>query len=120
MLVPLNFLSDEESLTTAMSPANVAALEAGRGPLTSNISEGGGFLETRPSLKGPDVQLDTGPVLFFDEGLGAPQHHGTAMITVPTHPQSRRTVALRSAAPDARRASAATTSRRRRRRTDVP
>ena len=86
---------------TAMNPANVAALEAGRGPLTSNISEGGGFLQTRPGLDGPDVQLDAGPVLFVDEGLGAPQHHGTAIITVPIHPQSRGTVALRSPAPDA-------------------
>jgi choline dehydrogenase len=101
LLAPLNFLSDQESLMTAMTPANVDALQTGRGPLTSNIAEGGGFLETRSGLDGPDVQLEVGPVLFFDEGLGAPQHHGTVIAVIPMRPESRGTVSLRSPAPDA-------------------
>ena len=97
----VNYLSAEESLMTAMSPANMAALEAGRGPLTSNISEGGGYIETRSGLDGPDIQLDTGAVLFLDEGLGAPRAHGMAIIVVPLTPESRGKVSLRSGAPDA-------------------
>ena len=48
---PVNYLTDEESLITAMSPANLSLLqEAGVGPLTCNIDEGGGFTQTRPGL----------------------------------------------------------------------
>jgi choline dehydrogenase-like flavoprotein len=101
LLAPVNYLSNEESLMTAMSPASMAALEAGRGPLTSNISEGGGFIETRPGLDGPDVQVDTGPVLFLDEGLGAPRVHGMGIMAVLVSPESRGKVSLRSPAPDA-------------------
>jgi choline dehydrogenase len=101
VLVPVNFLSDEESLMTAMSPANMAALAAGNGPLTSNIAEGGGFIETRSGLDGPDIQLEAGPVLFFDEGLGAPSAHGMVIAVIPMSPHSRGKVTLRSAAPDA-------------------
>jgi choline dehydrogenase len=102
MLCALNYLTDEESLLSAASPANVAALrELGRGPLTSNIDEGGGFLETRSGLAGPDVQLHSGPVLFFDEGLGAPTVHGTVIAVSTMSPESRGHVKLRSASPDA-------------------
>jgi choline dehydrogenase-like flavoprotein len=102
MLCAVNYLSDEESLITAMSPANLAALrESGRGPLTSNIDEGGGFLETRSGLTGPDIEFHSGPVLFFDEGLGAPTAHGTVIAVSTLSPQSRGRVSLRSSAPDA-------------------
>jgi choline dehydrogenase len=101
LLSPVNYLSNEESLMTAMSPANMAALEAGRGPLTSNIAEGGGFIETRSGLDGPDVQFESGPVLFFDEGLGAPQVHGTVTAVITLSPESHGKVSLRSVAPDA-------------------
>jgi choline dehydrogenase-like flavoprotein len=100
LLSALNYLSDEESLITATSPANLAALQdTGTGPLTSNIDETGGFIETRPGLVGPDIQFHAGPVLFFDEGLGAPQVHGTVIAVSTLSPESRGTVSLRSAAP---------------------
>jgi choline dehydrogenase-like flavoprotein len=101
VLSALNYLSDEESLITAMSPANLATLqEAGKGPLTSNIDEAGGFIKTRSGLAGPDVQFHSGPVLFFDEGLGAPQVHGTVLAVSTLSPESRGKVSLRSSAPD--------------------
>jgi choline dehydrogenase len=51
LMCAINYLSDEESLVTAMSPANQAMLQnAGRGPLTSNIDEAGGHIETRSGL----------------------------------------------------------------------
>jgi choline dehydrogenase-like flavoprotein len=101
-LCALNYLSDEESLITAMSPVNLAVLrEFGRGPLTSNIDEGGGFLATRSGLAGPDIEFHSGPVLFFDEGLGAPRVHGTVLAVSTLSPASRGQVGLRSTAPDA-------------------
>jgi len=102
LLSALNYLIDQESLLTASNPANLALLqEAGSGPLTSNIAEGGGFLQTRPGLTGPDIELNSGPVLFFDEGLGAPRADGTVIAVSGVNPQSRGQVRLRSTAPDA-------------------
>ncbi|MEA2127220.1 MAG: choline dehydrogenase [Solirubrobacteraceae bacterium] len=102
VLSAVNYLTDQESLLTASSPANLALLlEAGRGPLTCNIDEGGGFIQTRSGLDGPDVQLHSGPVLFFDDGLGAPQADGTVIAVSMVNPHSRGHVRLRSATPDA-------------------
>src|SRR5262249_16761676 len=102
VLSAINYLTDQESLLTASSPANVALLQAaGSGPLTSNIAEGGGFIQTRSVLTGPDIQLNTGPVLFFDEGLGAPRADGTVIAVSLVNPHSRGQVRLRSTAPDA-------------------
>jgi choline dehydrogenase-like flavoprotein len=102
VLCAVNYLTAEESLLTASSPANLALLrEAGRGPLTSNIAEGGGFIQTRSGLTGPDVELNSGPVLFFDEGLGAPRVDGTVIAVCVVNPQSRGQVRLRSAVADA-------------------
>jgi choline dehydrogenase len=102
VLSALNYLSDQESLITAMSAANLAAWQdAGEGPLTSNIDEAGGHIETRGGLQGPDIQLHSGPVLFIDEGLGQPQAHGMVIAVSTLQPQSRGTVNLRSSAPDA-------------------
>ena len=102
MLCAINYLTDEESLMTAASPANAAALqELGQGPLTSNIDEAGGFLQTRAGLTGPDIQLHSTPVIFFDEGFGAPPAHGTAIAVSTVSPESRGQVRLRSASPDA-------------------
>jgi choline dehydrogenase len=99
---PVNYLTDQESLLSAASPENLAMLQQhGRGPLTSNIAEAGGHIATRPDLAGPDVQFNSGPVLFFDEGLGAPRAHGIAVVVGGISPQSRGKVSLRSAAPDA-------------------
>jgi choline dehydrogenase-like flavoprotein len=102
MLCPVNYLTDEESLITAMSRANLTQLQqAGSGPLTCNIDEGGGFTRTRSGLADPDIQFHCGPVLFFDEGLGAPQVHGTVIAVSILGQQGRGQVSLRSPAPDA-------------------
>ena len=103
MLCPVNYLTDEESLITAMSPANLTMLQqAGAGPLSCNIAEGGGFTQTRSDLAGPDIQFYSGPVLFFDESLGAPKVHGTVVaVGTVSPPESRGQVSLRSPAPDA-------------------
>ncbi|MEU2032521.1 GMC family oxidoreductase [Nocardia amamiensis] len=96
----LNYRTDRESLMTALTAENLALLrEAGRGPLTSNVGEAGGFFQTRPDLAGPDVQLHQAPVLFYAEGMGPAVTHGFALGPCLVAPTSRGEVTLRSAAP---------------------
>lgn len=101
LMVLLNYLTEEESLFTALSPENVELLQTeGRGPLTSNIGESGGFFETRPGLAGPDVQFHHAPTLFFQEGLGQAPGHGYAFGPCVLKPTSRGTLSLRTASPE--------------------
>jgi choline dehydrogenase len=96
----INYLTDVESLMTAVSPENVALLEsAGRGPLTSNIGEAGGFFRSDAGLPAPDLQLHLAPVLFYDAGLGMPTAHGYGVAPCVLNPSSRGRVTLRSANP---------------------
>ncbi|MDN5744590.1 MAG: GMC family oxidoreductase N-terminal domain-containing protein [Nocardioidaceae bacterium] len=41
----------------------------GRGPLSSNIGEAGGFMHTRSGLEGPDIQFIVAPTGFYDNGF---------------------------------------------------
>jgi len=51
----MNWTTDHESLMTALTPENIELLQTeGRGPLSSNIAEAGGFMRTRPGLDAPD------------------------------------------------------------------
>ncbi|MFD0149553.1 GMC family oxidoreductase [Streptomyces sp. NPDC055721] len=98
----LNFRTDTESLLGAATAENAALLQSeGRGPLTSNIGEAGGFFRSRPELDAPDVQFHAAPVLFHQEGLGAPTEHGFSFGPCVVAPTSRGSVTLRSARPDA-------------------
>jgi choline dehydrogenase len=102
LLCALNYTTDGGSLITAASPDSIARLQRyGRGPLTSNIDEAGGFLTTRSDRPGPDIQLHSGPVLFFDEGLAAPSVHGTVIAVSTLSPSGRGRVALRAGSPGA-------------------
>jgi choline dehydrogenase-like flavoprotein len=102
-LLLLAYLTDTESLLTAGSPQNLAALQrAGRGPLTSNLAEAGGFLRTVDGLPAPDVQLHAAPVMFIDEGLGRPTDHAYVIGAVVLKPTSRGKVFLRSLLPTAK------------------
>ncbi|MEV6352827.1 GMC family oxidoreductase [Streptomyces hydrogenans] len=98
----LNFRTDTESLIGAATAENAALLQGeGRGPLTSNIGEAGGFFRSRPELDAPDIQFHAAPVLFHQEGLGAPVAHGFSFGPCVLAPTSRGAVTLRSARPDA-------------------
>lgn len=98
----LNFRTHAESLLTAQSPENVALLQnEGRGPLTSNIGEAGGFFRSRDGIDAPDGQLHMAPVLFHQEGLGPVSEHGFALGPCVLAPTSRGAVTLRSPRPDA-------------------
>jgi choline dehydrogenase-like flavoprotein len=89
-----------ESLITAMNDENVELLGAeGRGPLSSNIGEAGGFIRTRPGLEGPDCQFHCAPVAFFQEGLGLTGEHCVAFGPGVVKPTSRGELTLRGPSP---------------------
>jgi len=95
--------TDTETLMTAESEANVALLQTeGRGPLTSNIAEAGGFWRTRDGLDAPDVQFHMAPVMFAEEGLLPPTEHAWSAGACVLKPEGRGEVRLRSADPAAK------------------
>ncbi len=92
-----------ESLMTAESAENVALLQGeGRGPLTSNIAEAGGFWRTHDGLDAPDVQFHMAPVMFAEEGLLPPTEHAWSVGACVLKPEGRGEVRLRSADPAAK------------------
>ncbi|MEU5533511.1 GMC family oxidoreductase N-terminal domain-containing protein [Streptomyces sp. NPDC020362] len=98
----LNFRTHTESLIGAASPENAALLQnEGRGPLTSNIGETGGFFGSRDGLDAPDLQFHAAPVLYRQEGLEAATEHGLSFGPCVLAPAGRGAVTLRSARPDA-------------------
>jgi choline dehydrogenase-like flavoprotein len=101
-LLPVVYLTDEKSLFGAGSPEDVALYQEGRGPLTSNVAEGGVFLSTRGDESVPDCQFEMAPVMYFDEGLSAPSDHALTIATTLLKPTSCGRVTLRSARPDAK------------------
>ena len=102
-MVNLNYLTDEPGLFGIFTPENFALLESeGRGPLTSNYPEGGGFFRTRSDLPAPDVEFHFAAAPFFDEGLTVPPDNGVAFGPVIVKPTSRGKVMLRTPMPDSK------------------
>jgi choline dehydrogenase-like flavoprotein len=103
-MAQVNYLTDETSLFMAVAePENIELLESeGRGPLTSNIPEAGGFFRTRPGLDAPDIEFHYAPSLFYDEGLTAPHDHGYCFGPVVIKPVSRGSVTLRAPLPSSK------------------
>jgi len=102
-MAQLNYLTDEPTLYATFNPDNIALLQdEGRGPLSSNIPEAGGFFRTRPGLTAPDVEFHFAPSLFYDEGLTAPHDHGYCFGPVVIKPTSRGRVMLRAPLPDSK------------------
>ena len=67
----ITYTTDEPSLLTAETEENLGLLQTeGRGPLTSNFAESGGFIRTRDDLEAPDIQLHAIPILFPEGGAG--------------------------------------------------
>jgi choline dehydrogenase-like flavoprotein len=71
----------------------------GRGPLTSNFAESGGFIRTRDGLDAPDVQLHAIPILFPEGGAGEILVDGWALSACVLRPSSSGFVKLRSRVP---------------------
>ena len=100
LLVFINYATDVESLMSAGTAEDVELLEReGRGALTSNLAEAGGFVHTRDGLTAPDSELVIAPVMSYQENLGAPTAHALALGPSVLAPSSRGQVALRSLNP---------------------
>ena len=97
----LSYFTNTPTLLRAGTSEDLRLLqENGRGPLTSSISEGGGFFRTDSSMRLPDVMFNAGPVMFYEEGLSQPFDDAYVFGPVVLKPTSRGTVKLRSARPD--------------------
>jgi len=101
--IVLSYFTNSSTLWRAGTAEDVRLFQqSGRGPLTSNVSEGGGFFRTDPSMKLPDIFFNAGPVMFYEEGLGQPFDDAYVFGPVVLKPTSRGTVKLRNARPDAK------------------
>src|SRR5579859_2140545 len=101
--VLLGLLVDVETLISAETADNVALLQTeGRGPLTSNIGEAGGFWRSREDADAPDIQFHAAPVMFADQGLRLPIDHACTWGPCLLKPRSRGRLYLRSLLPTAK------------------
>ncbi|HZE04473.1 MAG TPA: FAD-dependent oxidoreductase [Solirubrobacteraceae bacterium] len=98
----ITYTTDQPSLLSAETEENLGLLTTqGRGPLTSNFAESGGFLRTDESLEAPDVQLHMIPVLFPEAGAAEIRVDGWALSACLLRPTSTGFVKLRSRLPTA-------------------
>jgi len=99
--VPVMWLTrDTTDMHAAETTLNLLRWFSTRGgPLTSNVSESGGFLRTRPGLPAPDVQLHVLPTLAENHGLTVPSGAGMTIAPAVVDVRSRGRLALRSADP---------------------
>ncbi|HLJ87216.1 MAG TPA: choline dehydrogenase [Candidatus Angelobacter sp.] len=67
-----------------------------RGPLTSNVGEGGGFIKSSFTPAAPDIQYHFAPGYFINHGLTPIKEHGFSLGPTLIHPRSRGHIALRS------------------------
>jgi choline dehydrogenase-like flavoprotein len=99
----ITYTTDQPSLLTAETEENMVLLQTeGRGPLTSNFAESGGFIRTREGLEAPDVQLHAIPILFPEGGAGEILVDGWAVSACLLRPTSTGFVKLRSRVPSAK------------------
>jgi choline dehydrogenase len=88
------------SLAKAQSIGSIAKyLVAKRGPLSSNVAEGYGFIKSDAALDLPDLELLFVPSLFVNEGLDIPREHGMTLAAVLLQPLSRGRVSIASPDP---------------------
>ena len=71
----------------------------GKGMLTSNVAEAGGFIKTRPDLPVPDIQFLFAPAYFVEHGFNRLEGDGFTVGAVLLHPRSRGCLHLKSADP---------------------
>ena len=72
---------------------------SGRGPMSSNVAEAGGFLRTSSALPAPDIQWHVAPAEFDDEGLRDPSGPGFTAAPTLVAVNSRGQIRLRTADP---------------------
>ncbi len=81
--------------------AMLRAYLTGKGPATAVPLEAGGFLRTRPDLSIPDIHITFVPGLNRETTRSSQGRHGYLINFYPLRPESRGTVTLASADPDA-------------------
>jgi choline dehydrogenase len=91
------------------SPVSLAAAETlinvlkylffGKGPLTSNVGEAGGFAKSRENLLAPDLQFIFGPIYYINHGFERPEGHGFTFVPILLKPKSRGKIRLRAIDP---------------------
>lgn len=96
VLIPMIFPHEHPiSMLSAGTPENLDLfISEGRGPLSCNGPEVGGFAATTEGLQAPDVELLAAPVMFVDNGLGVPTSHALSFGPSPITPRSRGVVSL--------------------------
>ncbi len=96
----LFYTKDTTDLAEFLSLGNVLkAQKAGRGPLTSNVGEAGGFFKSRDDLTVPDMQFHVAPSGFYDNGLHEPVRRGLTIASTLVRVESKGHIKLRSADP---------------------
>jgi choline dehydrogenase-like flavoprotein len=99
----ITYTTDEPSLLTVETEENMLLLETeGRGPLTSNFAESGGFFRTRDELEAPDIQIHSIPILYPEGGAGEILVDGWAISACLLRPTGRGFVKVRSRVPTAK------------------
>ncbi len=83
----ITYTTSEPSLLTAETEENLVLVQTeGRGPLTSNFAESGGFMRTRDDLEAPDIQLHAVPILFPEGGRGRDPGRRMGPVGLPAAP----------------------------------
>ena len=96
----LFYTKDTSDLAEFLTLGNVIkAQKAGRGPLTSNVGEAGGFFRSRDDMEAPDLQFHMAPSGFYDNGLHEPVRRGLTIGSTLVRVESRGYIKLRSADP---------------------
>lgn len=78
---------------------NLVKWRAGRGPLTSNVAESGGFFGSREGLVAPDLQAHITPTGIYGDGEDEPRSRMVTVLSTLVGTSSRGSVRLRSADP---------------------
>lgn len=88
------------SLAEAETEENVGKfIQAGQGPLTSNVGEAGGFIKTDSKLTSPNLQYHFAPLYYINHGFTAPKGHGFTIGPTLLKPKSVGYIKLNSVDP---------------------
>jgi choline dehydrogenase len=103
LMVNVNYFTTQQSAFGIFTPENFELLASeGRGPLTTNYPEAGGFFRTHLDAPAPDIEFHFSCSMLFDEGLTAPSDHGLCFGPVLIKPRARGCVKLRTPLPESK------------------